>query len=261
MIEINYDRCINCFQCISVCPFKVLSKENGRPEVAAKDRCIKCLHCAAVCPENAVSLEEVEGILRDPLTELPANYSELIENHLMNRRSYRQFQPKTVPKEILEHALKVSAWAPSAKNQHPAKWTVVNDEQTVQTIMDHILGYIRETGASPEIVTLYDQGLNVVTATARTLIFVYSKTTAINPLGDTTLALYNVDLMLQAQGIGTCWAGYLMRMCNQIPALRELLKLPEDCQFYGALMAGYPSDKETYIHIPSRHKLPNIQWI
>ena len=156
--------------------------------------------------------------------------------------------------------MKVSAWAPSAKNQHPTKWVVISDDNKISIIMEHILEYVKETGISPEIAELYKLGHNVVMGNAKTLILAYCRTNAINPSVDTALAIYNAELTLQAQGIGTCWAGYLTRMCNQVPAIREILKLPEDCQVYGALMVGYPGD-EKYIHIPNRHKQPDIQWL
>ena len=91
--------------------------------------------------------------------------------------------------------------------------------------MDHILDYVKEAGISPEVPKLYEQGKNVVMGNAATLILAYSRTDAVNPFTDSALALYNTELMLQSQGIGTCWAGYLMRFCNQIPALREMLKI------------------------------------
>ena len=126
--------------------------------------------------------------------------------------------------------------------------------------MDYILEYVKETGVSPEIGELYERGQNVVMGNAKTLILAYARTDAINPPVDTALALHQAELLLQAQGVGTCWAGYLARMCNQVPALKEMLKLPEGCQFYAAMMAGYP-DKEQYLHIPNRQKQPEIQWL
>ncbi len=260
MIKIDLEKCIGCLTCVSVCPFNVLNTKNGKPEMNNEKACIKCLHCAAACPQNAVCLDDIEGILPEELPKFPENYQEIIEGHLMSRRSYRHFKPEPVSKNILSHALKVSAWAPSAKNQHPAKWIVVSDENTITKMMDLILEYVKETGTSPEIVTLYEQGYNVVMGTAKTLLLAYAKTDAINPPVDTALALYNAELVLQSQGIGTCWAGYLMRMCNQIPELREILKLPEGCQFYGAMMMGYPENEE-YLHIPNRQKQPDIQWL
>jgi len=260
MITIDSEKCVGCFKCISVCPFHVLHTVEKKPAMSDDKRCIKCLHCAAACPQKAFRLGDVDGVLPKEMPEFPENFHNLIEDHLMTRRSYRNFKPVTVPKNILSNALKVSAWAPSAKNQHPAKWIVISDDRKINIIMDHILEYVKETGISPEIAELYERGHNVVMGNAKTLILAYSRTNAINPPVDTALALYNAELMLQAQGIGTCWAGYLTRMCNQVPEIREILKLPEDCQFYGALMVGYPDD-EKYIHIPNRHKQPDIQWL
>ena len=259
MINIDLEKCIGCLKCVSVCPFKVIDIEEGKPK--AKDKlCVKCLHCAAACSENAISLDNIEGVLPEEMPAFPDNFQQLMEGFLMTRRSYRHFKPEPVPKEIMSNALRVSAWAPSAKNQHPTKWIVVNDEKKISKIMEYILQYVRETGNSPEIEKLYESGLNVVLGNAKTILIAYAKIDSINPPVDTALALYNAELVLQSQGIGTCWAGYLTRLTNQIPALKDFLKIPEGFQLYGAMMAGYPENEE-YIHIPNRQKQPIIDWL
>lgn len=260
MVTIDSEKCIGCFDCVSVCPFLVLKAEGDIAAVHRPERCIRCLHCAAACPANAIRLGELEGVLPGDLPELSADASRQLESLLMTRRSYRHFKPEPVPRDVLKNAFRVSAWAPSAKNQHPAKWIVIDDENTIKKIMDHVLEYINESGKFPEVAKVYEEGHNPVLGNARTLIFVYARTASIYPAIDTVLALYNTDLMLQAQGIGTCWAGYLTRMCAEIPALRAILDLPEDCRVYGALLAGYP-ENEKYIHIPNRHKQPDIKWL
>jgi nitroreductase/NAD-dependent dihydropyrimidine dehydrogenase PreA subunit len=259
MITIDLDHCIGCLRCVSVCPFKVLDTVNGKPDPGEGKLCIKCLHCAAVCPQNAIRLGSLEGALPVEMPQFPEAYPKLIEAQLLTRRSYRHFQAKPVPEDILMDAVRIAAWAPSAKNQHPAKWIIINQDKKIKTMMDIILAYVRETRQYTEIDELYNHGKNVVMGNAGTLILAYARTDAVNPPVDTALALYSAELYLQAQGIGTCWAGYLTRMCNQIPMLRDILELPEGCQIYGALMAGYP-DIEQYIHIPNRHKKPDIKW-
>lgn len=260
MINIDPEKCIGCFKCVSVCPFKALNIENGRPAMRKEKPCIRCLHCAAACAQDAIRLDDLNGILPVDLPERGEDFPGELEGYLLTRRSYRHFKPEQVPGEMINNALRISAWAPSAKNQHPTKWIVVCDENTIKSIMEFILEYVQETGISPEIAQLYESGHNIVMGNAKTLILGYSKTDAINPFVDTALALFNAELMLQAGGIGTCWAGYLTRMCNQVPAVRETIGLPDGCQVYGALMAGYP-DREEYIHIPNRHKLPDIKWL
>lgn len=260
MITIDFEKCTGCFRCAAVCPFKVIGTERGKPEAADDRLCVKCLHCAAACPQGAISLNGLDGALPDEIPELPENMKELIEGYLMTRRSYRHFKPEPVPRDIVNAALRVSAWAPSAKNQHPAGWIVISDENKISRMMEFILQYTKETGTYPEVANLYELGHNVVTGNAKTIILAYAGTDSINPPVDTALALNYAELMLQAQGIGTCWAGYLTRFCNMIPAIREMLDLPEGCQFYGALMAGYP-ENEKYIRIPNRHKRPDVRWL
>lgn len=261
-IIIDYEKCIGCLRCVQVCPFAALEVLDGKPALSENpDKfCIECMHCATVCPRNAVYFGDVPGVLTEELPKVPHNLPEIVRAHLMTRRSYRHFKPMPVKKELIEQAIELSAWAPSAKNQHPTEWIVVNDEDVIKEIMEHILTYVRATGGSPEILREYEEGNNVVTGTAKTLVFAYAGPTAINPSVDSAITLYTIELMLQAQGIGTCWAGYLNRLSNQIPEIKKLIRLPEGCQLYGALMAGYP-EKEKYLHIPQRFKKPIVHWV
>jgi len=73
MIVIDFDKCIGCFKCVSVCPFRVLTAEEEKPVVNKDALCIKCLHCAAACPQNAISYGNVEGILDEEMPVFPEN--------------------------------------------------------------------------------------------------------------------------------------------------------------------------------------------
>ena len=260
MVTIDLDKCIGCEKCVLVCPFTILDMKDGKPIPNSNKRCLECMHCAAICPQNAIGYGDKEGILPRDYPKFPENLPKILEGYLMTRRSYRHFIPTAVPMDIMNHAIWVSDWAPSAKNQHPTKWIVINDDNKIRQMMDHILEYVKETGLSSEILEEYNHGNNVVVGTAKTLLLAYASTKAINPPVDSALALHTVELILQSKGIGTCWAGYLTRMCNQIPALQEMLKLPEGFQVYGALMVGY-TDNEAYNNIPQRLKKSDAQWL
>jgi len=53
---IDYDRCVNCLECLEFCLFGVYDEDgDGRPVVAEPDRCKPgCPACARVCPEHAI---------------------------------------------------------------------------------------------------------------------------------------------------------------------------------------------------------------
>ncbi|MCB6994064.1 nitroreductase family protein [bacterium 210820-DFI.6.37] len=262
MIQVRKEKCIGCLACIRVCPFTVLTEEEGRPRLREGKVCLKCMHCAAACPERAITFDGKEAVLHEPLPVLPEGFPEALESHIMTRRSYRHFKKEAPDREVVRRALDVASWAPSAKNQHPAKWIVIDSEDVIERIMEYIVENVKETGTSPEIVSeLKEEHNNVVMGNAPMLILCYGRNNAINSPADTAIAMTTAELALQARGIGTCWAGYLTRFCNSIERIRSLLpELPENNSFYGAFMVGYPQG-ETYHHIPERLKRADIQWV
>ena len=179
----------------------------------------------------------------------------------MRRRSYRHFSSEKVDRKLIEEALELVSWAPSAKNQHSTKWIIIDDSATLEKIMGHILKYAEENNISPEIISEYAAGNNVVMGTAPTMLLAYASDYAISPETDTAIAMTTAELYLQSKGVGTCWAGYFKRMCNAVPEIKELLpKIPRAHSFYGAFMMGYPKDEE-YLHIPERIKRADIEWV
>jgi NAD-dependent dihydropyrimidine dehydrogenase PreA subunit len=66
MIEIISDsRCIQCNQCVSVCPTNVFQRvEDGVPIIARQDDCQTCFMCELYCPVDALYVApESEGVL------------------------------------------------------------------------------------------------------------------------------------------------------------------------------------------------------
>ena len=263
MIRVDKEKCIKCHKCINVCPFTVLKEQDGFPVKRPEKWCIECMHCAAACPQDAMTFKGEAAVsgsfVPEPVAE---GFEKDLEKHVLQRRSYRNFKDTPVDREVLGHVLRLADWAPSAKNQHPHGWIVIDSKETITAVMDAIVEYSKETGVSPEVVTeLENENNNVVMGTAPTLILCYADNGAINAPADSAIAMTTVELLLQSKGIGTCWAGYLTRMCNAVPKIKELLpELPENHSFYGAFMAGYPENEE-YMHVPERIKKADIKFL
>jgi len=258
MIQINQDICVGCLRCLGVCNFTVFKEVDGRAAVDPEKGCMGCMHCAAVCPMGAITWDG-EPAVEEEIESYADDLKEQLMKLVRQRRSYRHFREHPVDEEVLEEALEAVSWAPSAKNQHPTRWIVVRSKERMAYMMDQILAWVKETGTSPEIAEEYAHGNNVVMGTAPTLLLAYAPDDAVNPKQDTAIAMATLELLLQAQGVGTCWGGYLTRMLNAVPALVEEFALPEGYSFYGAFMVGYPQD-EDYLRVPKRLKHADITW-
>lgn len=258
MIKIDSEKCVGCLQCTRVCIWTILEARDGWP-VVLEDKavgCAKCMHCGIVCPEGAITFGDSPMMIAEEKPVVSDTFGEDLESFLLARRSYRDFREEPVDPAAIRHALETAAWAPSAKNQHPAKYIVIQGREKLDAIMADILAWLKETGQSPEVVSEYARGNNMVLGKANTVILAYARDRAINPAVDTALALDYADLMLQSKGLGTCWAGYLTRFANTIPALQEYFGIPEKHSFYGGLLVGWP--KEDYLYIPERVKRADI---
>ena len=253
MIKVNNSTCTQCALCARVCPFTVLEMSEGFPKlIENKEKaCLKCMHCVSICPVNALSFESIPESLQKSILPSLTSYDDL-KNLILSNRSIRHFSSKPVPFVEIEEILNVASYAPSAKNQHPTKWILVYDSKKVSEIMSHILCYVEENNIAREIISEFKIGNNVVTLDAPHLLFgIAPKEGAVNPYADTIIALTDVDLLLHSKSIGACWAGYLSRLTNANPIIRELIGLEDSMQIYGALAFGYPIG-EKYERLPYR---------
>ena len=258
MIQVNPDLCVGCFRCFGVCNCTVFSEVDGQAWADPEKRCLKCMHCAAVCPVGAITWNG-EPAVEEEVESFPEDFRSEQVKLDRQRRSYRRYMDRPVDDEILKEALELACWAPSAKNEHPTKWIVIRSREVLDDMMNKILAWVQETGNSMEIIESYKEGTNVVMGTAPVILLAYCSDNAVNPKQDTAIAMETLELLLQSQGIGTCWGGYLTRMMNAVPAFKEDFALPEGHSFYGAFMIGYPQD-EDYIRVPRRTNQAEILW-
>jgi ferredoxin len=228
--------------------------EDGFPTTLPRRRCIECMHCASICPRQAVEFEGLspEAIYR----ETP---EEPLERLICQRRSVRHFKPDLPEREIVQWALDRAEYAPSGKNIHATRWTVLWGLEATEKVTQMVIDLCNSSGEAPELPKLLAKGTNLITCGAPCVILGWSPEDCLNPVVDTAVATTTLELLLQSKGLATCWGGYLNQLANHHPSLRSALGVPEGCQLRCALMVGFDQG-ERYRNVPYRPKA-GVTWL
>jgi len=270
-ITVDKEKCKQDAICVAECPAKVIQMDSKKdypcPTFDFADFCLRCCHCVAVCPTGAMSLEWLDPDGCRPIEQELAVTQEQAEQFLCGRRSIRAFKEKSVPRTILKKLLEVACAAPSAKNQQPWHWIVVENSAKVRRlggmVVDSIRGAIKnapeeaEAMGLPRVVASWDEGYDRICRGAPHVIVAHADKNWPFSTEDCTLSLSLLDLYATSIGLGACWAGYFYKAVNVYPPLFEALELPSDHLAFGAIMVGYP--KFRYQRIPPRNP-PRVTW-
>ena len=249
-ISVNTDLCKHCGSCAKYCSTGHLRFKDGNVTLSSYASCIGCGHCIAVCPSAAIQLNG-QGPVVAP--------SDTLERILMERRSIRKFLPTPPPKEDIIRALDIAEYAPSGKNRHATRWTVIYGKDKCEAIRSLAFEHCKETGEAPELLKLFDKGLDLLTCNAPVVILGHSPDNALNPVIDTVIALHIVQLQLERKGYGCCWGGYMRQITDHCEKLQNALGIPEGSHMRCCMMTGIP-DREHYSNIPPRPRAP-VNWL
>lgn len=248
---VDVSKCIGCGVCVKDCVARVLRMAGGKPEVnpdTAED-CIGCQHCLAVCPTAAVG---VRGLVPENSASLAGFTFDAaqFDRFIAGRRSIRQWSDKPVPKDLLEHVLRVSAHAPTGSNNRNRRLIVIHDTAVLHQLRDEILQAVRAKADSlPEadkwLLNLasawLDDGRDILFRYAPHLLLIGAPHDARNQMPDCMIEMSYFDLIAQAHGIGTTWCGFMHYVLQVVPEFKPRLGIPEDFMYAYAMMFGMPT--------------------
>lgn len=152
------------------------------------------------------------------------NLMELLET----RRTYRRFEQREIPQDIVDEILTAARLASSAANRQPLSYIVVKDADQVAEVFSHT----KWAGALPPEQGQPKEGERPV------LFIAVVENTDINPNCDTDagLAIGNMTLAAWNRGVGSCMIG----ACNK-PALAEMFGLTQQQTLHTVVAFGYPA--------------------
>lgn len=249
--QISFDRtrCVKCGRCVSICPARHLTMTDHGPEVQ-EGGCMGCLQCAAICPRNAILQNNSPATVPEP--------GDTVESLVMHRRSIRHYKPEVPDRETLQWALDRACWAPSGGNRRPTRWSVILGADKMQQLKKEALDYCEKTKYAPDLLNSVARGRDPLTCGATALIAGMEPAGSLNHGTDTLIALTTAELLLSSRGLGTCWGGYMKRICDAAPALRQMLAVPDGWHICGCLLTGRPFVE--YPNIPVRPSA-DIHWV
>jgi nitroreductase len=165
--------------------------------------------------------------------------NETIKN-ILSRRSIRSYKNEQIKDEELNLILEAGKYAPSAMNQQPWHFTVIQNKDTLAKINDVCKDAFNKSGDK----NLEDRAKAAsLFYNAPVLIIVTGDEKAIAPQTDGALALENMFIAAHSLGIGSCWIramNYLFSV-KESDVLKEEIEIPEGYSVIGSGVFGYPA--------------------
>ena len=286
-IEINPDSCDKEGLCVRVCADGVFEQEDrdSFPVAAHPEKCFFCGQCVAVCPGDSITHHGFDmANFPHPTAEMDIAPDTLI-GFLRTRRSVREYNPRRpVRRETVEKLIDAARYAPTGSNAQSLEHIVINDREKMDTLALHSVNLFRKrvnlsqdgdalSALDPRIAKSigaylpsidqlnadYEAGKDPFFYQAPVLIITHADLTITScPLEDATLASYQMMLVAQSLGLGTCYIGNFYEYANESQTIREMLAVPTKNQILMSFTLGYPAVR--FRRLIDRNK-PEVQWL
>jgi nitroreductase len=144
---------------------------------------------------------------------------------ILERRSIRRFQPKSVSKKKLTDIARAGAFAASGGNRQRWRFIAVRKKKRVEATTDTLgwlNGWYPPAGQGP----------------AAHIVILAPADASTSVLSDCAAAAQNIMLAAWDKGVGSCWFGSVRR--EQLVAA---LGVPAEWQVFAVVALGYPAEE------------------
>ena len=143
---------------------------------------------------------------------------------IFTRRSVRDFTQDPVSDNDLLDLLKAGMQAPSAKNEQPWHFIVIDDPELLQAI----------PAFHPHAEMLHDAPLAILVCSDRKL-----ETKRASWLQDCSAATQNILLAAHSKGLGAVWLG-IFPDADRVEGMKKLLSIPDGIRPVSLVALGHP---------------------
>ena len=258
MMNVNIEKCVGCGICVKDCFPNDIEIVDGKAKIN-NVKCFKCGHCIAVCPKSAVSMDEYN--MEDVKDYNEAEFSidaDTLLNFIKFRRTIRQFKNKDVETEKISKIIEAGRFTQTGTNSQNVSYIVVKDnidqlkemaleslnirgEELLKNLNPQTLPFKRYAQMWIKMYNEYKENPKVndkLFFNAATLILVVSDSQV-----NASLASSNMELMTNAQGLGTFFSGFLTLAAQGNEKIRDLLGLEGNKEIVTCMVIGYPNVK------------------
>lgn len=145
---------------------------------------------------------------------------------IFNRRSIRKYTDKLVSEELIEKVLRAAMAAPSAGNEQPWHFIVINNKNIMEDITNvHPYSQMLKQ-ASHAIVVCGDLSLQKYDGYW---------------VQDCSAAMQNMLIMAEELGLGAVWLGVYPSE-DRVESIKELLNIPQNVIPLSIMSLGYPAE-------------------
>jgi nitroreductase len=163
---------------------------------------------------------------------------------ILTRRSVRKYTYKPISNEIIKDLIKAGICAPSAGDQQPWHFIIIDDKRLLNKIPDF----------HPHSKMLNDAQIAIVVCGDMNLESHKGFWTQ-----DCSAATENILIAARAKGLGSCWLGVYPRE-GRICGLRKMLKIPENVIPFSLISLGYSAVDQFRVDRQNIERIHRNKW-
>jgi nitroreductase len=201
------------------------------------------------------------------------------------RRSVRNYnQKRSVRRETVMKLIDAARYAPTGSNAQSLEHIIINDQEKMDTLASHSVNLFRKrvnlfqdgdalSALDPRtakriraerpfyerVIADYEAGKDPFFYQAPVLIVTHADLMSTScPLEDATLASYQMMLVAQSLGLGTCYISNFYEYAYESQTIREMLAIPTMNEILMSFTLGYPAVR---FRRQVDRKEPEVRWL
>jgi len=163
---------------------------------------------------------------------------------ILTRRSIRKYKNKKIPDLVIDKILMAAISAPSAGNEQPWQFMVIDDKKILEDITNFLPNGKFLPNADKAILVCGDINLEKHKGYWHV---------------DCSAATQNILLTSHIFGIGSCWLGVYPKE-DRIKNLKKYFKMPENIIPFSLISLGYPDEDNCKVDRYNESRIHKNKW-